>query len=219
MEDLGRRPPYCSVASVEEFIKAIRALGVPDVVDRHYLQRLRVARSNEWALLSALKFLGILDDRGRPTPEYREIQTSGWREALGDMVRRSYADLFEVGGARRSQQQLADYFALTSSASQARNAARFFRGILELTRLEPRASTASAAPNDAVHAAPRSMSATHTGGLQREAIDVERSDALLRLKAEVLSWMPQDREGWTAEQYREVFEAILEILRNLDATA
>jgi hypothetical protein len=30
--------------------------------------------------------------------------------------------------------------------------------------------------------------------------------------------MPRNRDGWTAEQYREVFEAILEILRNLDAT-
>jgi hypothetical protein len=227
MEDSGRRPPYCSVASVEEFVKAIRTLGVPEVVDRRYLQRLRVARSNEWALLSALKFLGILDDRGRPTGAYRALQTSEWRTTLGELVLSAYHDLFAVGGADRTQQQLADYFALTSSASQARNAARFFRGILELTGLERRSTTANSTParsedplDEALRPAPPAADSARitSPAVSPQSTTVERADTLLRLKGEVLSWMPQSREGWTPEQYREVLDGILEILRNLDAT-
>jgi hypothetical protein len=217
MDDSGRRPPYCSVASLEEFIREVRTLGVPDVVDRRYLQRLRVARSNEWALLSALKFLGILDDRGRPTPQYRELQTSTWRTALRRLIQVAYAGLLAVGGDRKSQAELTDYFALTSSASQARNAARFFRGVLDLV------GTESAQPSPGPPLFETSAPATEPPiPLSREETPVAASpspahgESLLRLKGEVLSWMPHEREGWTPEQYHQVLRLILDILENLD---
>src|SRR6266581_1433217 len=49
----------------------IRDRSVPEHVDHRFLQKLNVASNNEYALLSALKFLGVLDDRGRPTHAYR----------------------------------------------------------------------------------------------------------------------------------------------------
>src|SRR5438270_2495028 len=101
-----RRPAYCSVRSFLEFLKRIQTITVPRIVDRAYLRQLRVAENNEWALLSALKFLRILDDQGHPTPAFRRLQTGEWRAELRRLMHEAYAELMEIGGESMSQEDL-----------------------------------------------------------------------------------------------------------------
>ena len=54
----------------------MRNVGVPPRVDQRFLQKHNIAAGNEWALLSALKFLEIVDEHGVPTHAYRLLQTT-----------------------------------------------------------------------------------------------------------------------------------------------
>lgn len=206
-----RRPPYCTVAAFEEFLEKMRRTAVPAVVDRRYLQRLQVARNNEWSLLSALKFLGIVDDRGRPTAAYRRLQTAEWRAQLRDLVEAAYAGLIDVGGAGMSREELRSYFSLTSTPAQAKNAARYFAGLVELL--------------DMRHPTPRTGEKGESSGVERQPPFPSpdpagsRADRLLALKEQVLSsLLPRDHPGWTAAEYQRILEKVLEVLRNLDGT-
>jgi len=141
-EFLRRKAPYAPMSALREFFERIRNVSPPARVDRRFFQKLSVAGSNEWALLSALKFLGIVDDNGVPTAAYRALQTSDRFEyTLQELVLEAYRPLFDAGGDRMSVEDLRNYFRVTSSPSQAKNAARFFREVSQLAGLD------RAAPN------------------------------------------------------------------------
>src|SRR5450759_2740911 len=85
--------------------------AVPEAVDHRFLKKLSVASNNEYALLSALKFLGIIDPRGRPTTSYRALQTvDGFKEALRRLVEQAYKPAFEAGAGDMRNEELIDYF-------------------------------------------------------------------------------------------------------------
>jgi hypothetical protein len=76
-----------------------------------------------------LKFLGLTDDTGKPTPVFRELQTGGdeFRDALKDVVERSYDDLFgRLDVSRDSKDKIVNYFARNYSPATAERAARLF---------------------------------------------------------------------------------------------
>jgi hypothetical protein len=217
-----RRPPYCSVRSFLEFLKRIQTITVPRVVDRAYLRQLRVADNNEWALLSALKFLRIVDDRGHPTAAFRRLQTGEWRAELRTLMCDSYAELMEIGGETMSQENLRSYFALTASGSQAQNAARFFRKVMDLT----------AATGPAENSQPQHLRLVPTSGEQttqgdevvRERVSPARGgqepvDRILRMKEAALALVPSNRDSWPPEDYQRVLSTVLEIIKAIDASS
>ncbi len=133
-EPAPRRAPYAPVAALHGFLATIKHGRTPGRVDVAYLKGRSLAKGNEWALLSALKFLGIIDAAGRPTAIFRRLQ--GTEDAAADtlrgLVETAYGPLFEQGIHGGSASELRAWFARRSSASQAANATRFF---LELCRL------------------------------------------------------------------------------------
>jgi hypothetical protein len=203
-------------------LKRIQSVTVPRIVDRAYLRQLRVAENNEWALLSALKFLRIVDDRGRPTPAFRGLQTAEWRAALRSLAYEAYAELIEIGGESMSQEALRSFFALTASGSQAQNAARFFRKILELT-----ASGVGAEILQPQHLrlVPAREQVTEADEVIRERIAAtprgsdERVDRVLRMKEAAIALIPSNRESWPPAEYQRALSTLLEILRAIEPTA
>src|SRR5437016_2673278 len=114
----GRRAPYAPISALEAFFEKIRDRTPPDHVDHKFLQKLNVASNNEYSLLSALKFLGVLDDRGRPTHAYRLLQsTDRFQDTLRHLVETSYRGAFEDGIQDWSREDQVNYFRTTSSAS------------------------------------------------------------------------------------------------------
>lgn len=209
--DFGeRRAPYAPISALEKFFERIRDRSVPDHVDHRFLERLGVASNNEYALLSALKFLGILDDRGRPTHAYRLLQTTDrFQETLRHLVETAYAPVFDTGADSWPADELIDFFKMSSSPSQGRNAARFFRAVCRLAgiNMSPFRATASQSaeagesPGAVVWPADGSPAATEN---------------LLAAKARLLEKLPAARPEWSAAEYQAVCDRFIAMLRSLD---
>src|SRR5919199_4093166 len=98
-EFAGRKAPYAPISALREFFNRMRAVSVPQRVDKKFIEKQNIASNNEWALLSALKFLGVIDQHGAPTHAYRLLQTTDrFDETLRHLVETAYLPLFEAGG-------------------------------------------------------------------------------------------------------------------------
>ena len=93
-----RTPPYTSYRTFKTFIQDLSERGVPSRIDRSVLNRFSGAVGTQ--LVHALRFLGLIDDAGRPTPRLREIVAAhgapDWSETLRNVLRREYAPLFAI---------------------------------------------------------------------------------------------------------------------------
>lgn len=205
-----RKAPYAPVSAFLEFLDKIPNKSVPSRVDRNFLQKLNVATGNEWALLSALKFLGIIDAQGTPTTEYRRLLDSEHRqESLRNLVEVAYAPLLAMGGADIGTADLVNYFRVASSPSQARNAARFFQSVMRLaggTRPAPR-----------VIPEPLTVEASDDRVLESKRPTGDRDTILAEAKARLLEKLPGPDPRWSAAEYAAIMDRFLEILRHLDS--
>ena len=214
--DFGsRKAPYAPISALREFFSRMRDVSVPQRVDRRFIQKQNIASNNEWALLSALKFLGVIDERGAPTHAYRLLQsTDQFEDTLRHLVETAYAPLFDSGGARMSADDLENYFRVTSSPSQAKNAARFFREVCSLAGID-----LDTGPQGRVHplaaASPRQTTPGEPSGLEALAQPPNTSD-LLAAKARLLEKLPTCRDEWTAAEYEAICEQFVTMLRSLD---
>lgn len=222
----GRRAPYAPISALQRFFDRIRDRQAPELVDHTFLARLNVASNNEYALLSALKFLGIVDDRGKPTHAYRLLQTTDrFETTLRHLVMTAYRPVFDAGADTWAPEDLVNYFRLTSSASQARNAARFFYAVCRLAgmsggRARPLEEEApveteapgeeEAAPAAAVPSAEPMVEAPRTV----PAADLELE--LLRTKARLLEKLPAADPSWSAAEYGAICAAFVTMLQSLE---
>lgn len=208
-----RKAPYAPVSAFTEFLDKIPDKSVPSRVDRPFLQKLNVGVGNEWALLSALKFLGIIDAQGTPTAAYRRLLDSDHRqEALRNLVEMAYAPLLDMGGATMDTADLVNYFRVASSPSQARNAARFFRSLIGLAGNPER-------PPDQRESASRSEPETRPAGHavdERPSTSVDRDVILAEAKARLLDKLPPPDPRWSAAEYAAIMDRFLEILQHLE---
>jgi len=223
-DEYERRAPYAPISAVREFFDRIRDKSVPQRVDRRFLQRISVATNNEWALLSALKFLGIVDQHGVPSHSYRLLQTTDqFQDGLRHLVETAYAQLFDVGGASMSVDELRDYFRVTSSPSQAKNAARFFREVCGLTGMESGARTDgdltswdASPPGTRRERSPGMQGHRDSDSEDTEPRESLSSRLLLETKARLLEKLPAPRPEWSAAQCADLCDRFLALLRNLD---
>lgn len=210
-----RKAPYAPVSAFIEFLDKIQNKTVPARVDRSFLQKLNVAVGNEWALLSALKFLGVIDGLGVPTAAYRRLLDSDHRqEALRNLVDMAYAPLLAMGGMSMSTDELVNYFRVASSPSQARNAARFFRSVTHLAG-EPTRPVATRPNEPSAHeSAARESEPSRSSAGERKP---ERDAILAEAKARLLEKLPAPDTGWSAAEYAAIMDRFLAILQHLDA--
>jgi len=215
----GRKAPYAPVSAFSEFLDKIPDKSIPAHVDRAFLQRLNVAAGNEWALLSALKFLGVIDAQGAPTTAYRRLLDSEHRrEALGRLVADAYRPLLDLGGASWSWEDLVNYFRVASSPSQARNAARFFRSALQLGSLPTEQRTETVATGDAGGAVAAHQPDGEMDVRASNRRDDTNSSALVlaEAKSRLLEKLPEPNPAWSAAEYAAIVDKFLEILKHLD---
>ena len=220
--EFERRAPYAPISALRDFFLRIRDVTVPARVDRRFLQKLSVASNNEWALLSALKFLGVVDERGVPTHAYRLLQTTDrFTDTLRHLVETAYAPLFEVNGSSMGTDELRNYFRVTSSPSQAKNAARFFREVCELAGISTPETAPRPRPAFQQTGAGSAVEAPQAGQLRERGRETPTrvegvSLAILDAKARLLEKLPPPREDWTAEQYMAICDRFLALVGTLD---
>jgi hypothetical protein len=215
----GRRAPYAPISALEKFLERMRDRSVPEYVDHRFLRRMSVASNNEYSLLSALKFLGILDDRGRPTHAYRQLQRAdSFQDTLRHLVETAYQPVFDAGVERRALDDLVDFFRAESSPSQAKNAARFFLAVCRLAGIGARAGAPSSADRNEEESEPDRGDAESNASptLDAPQAPTSLSDDVLAVKSALLAKLPAPGPKWSPELYRDVCAAFARMVESLD---
>ena len=91
-------PPYTSYRTFKTFIEDLHEHGVPSRIDRSVLTRFSGVVGTQ--LMHALRFLGLIEDDGRPTERLTGLVkahgTGSWSERLLELLRREYAPMFAI---------------------------------------------------------------------------------------------------------------------------
>lgn len=94
------RPPYAPAEALVRFLRRIPETRVPEAITPDYLaaQDLGAGAGNERHLVSALRFLGLVAEAGRPTAAFRALTVPArQREVLGQAVQAAYQPIFAAG--------------------------------------------------------------------------------------------------------------------------
>jgi len=93
-----RTPPYTSFRTFKTFVEDLREEGVPARIDRSVLTRFSGAVGTQ--LMHALRFLGLIDGPGQPTPRLKGLVNAHgeerWRETFLEVLRQEYAPMFAI---------------------------------------------------------------------------------------------------------------------------
>jgi hypothetical protein len=91
-------PPYTSYRTFKTFIEDLHEHGVPSRIDRSVLTRFSGVVGTQ--LMHALRFLGLIEDDGRPTERLKVLVkahgTGTWPERLLELLRQEYAPMFAI---------------------------------------------------------------------------------------------------------------------------
>lgn len=93
-----RVPPYVSYKTFESFLDSLRASGVPNRILRSSKIMASKSGSSQAALLSAIHYLGLIDDDENSTPALEELAASKGAkraELLRQVVMISYSGVFK----------------------------------------------------------------------------------------------------------------------------
>jgi hypothetical protein len=91
-------PPYTSYRTFKTLIQDLREHGVPSRIDRSVLSRFSGAVGAQ--LVHALRFLGLIEEHGRPTERLKELVNAHgagqWPGKLLELLRQEYAPMFAI---------------------------------------------------------------------------------------------------------------------------
>jgi len=91
-------PPYTSYRTFKTFIEDLHEHGVPSRIDRSVLTHFSGVVGSQ--LMHALRFLGLIEDDGRPTPRLKALMKAHaaghWPETFLELLRQDYAPMFAI---------------------------------------------------------------------------------------------------------------------------
>jgi len=130
------KPAYIPLIALDNFIERLRETGIPVVIDANLTQTMSGGTAS--ALMSALRFLGLVDQSGTPQDSLRKLvaayDTDRWKDVFGDLVDRAYAGIIgDLDLTTATRSMLDDRFRKNSKAAGQvlDKAARFYLGALE----------------------------------------------------------------------------------------
>lgn len=81
---------------IKDLLAKIRTTGRPAKFTQAHLKTLGFTSSNDASLIGVLKFIGLIDSSGIPTPVWNEYRGAKYKQVLADAIRTGYADLFAL---------------------------------------------------------------------------------------------------------------------------
>lgn len=128
-------PPYGPTQGTIQALQLLQKQS-PSKVDEGFLKSQGIAPRNEYKVVGALRFLGLIDGDGRPTERAHLLKTRGATFTLNlqEIVRDAYGDLFrEVRPREASQEAVYNYFVAKArlGGEMATKATRFFRSLCQ----------------------------------------------------------------------------------------
>jgi hypothetical protein len=113
--DQGRASaaPYTAFSSIKTAVKLMKEHGLPSRIDRSVLTNFSGAVVTQ--VMTALKFLGLIDGDGRPTASLKILvetidDENTWPTQLAEVIRGAYAPLFTIDLERASPSQFHELF-------------------------------------------------------------------------------------------------------------
>jgi hypothetical protein len=103
---------------IKPLLDKIRSVGVPQKVTTAWLKTIGFTSSNDGSLLGVLKFIGLTDQSGIPTPTWSAYRGAKHRAVLGEAIRKGYAELYAVypDAHQRTNGDLTHVFNTSSTA-------------------------------------------------------------------------------------------------------
>ena len=129
-ETTVRVAPYVSFKTFQSGVQALRSHGLPEKIDRSVW--LTKSGADQTALLSAFRFLGLVDAKDRVQPPLQKLVdvpegAAAEKEVLGTAIRQSYAELFQRNLETITPAQLAEAIGKYGPTGSTRDrAVRFF---------------------------------------------------------------------------------------------
>jgi hypothetical protein len=163
--------PYTLVTGkLKSLLQKVRSSGVPPKLTVAHLKTLGFASSNDSGMIGVLKFIGLTDGSGIPTPLWSEYRGQDHRAVLGKAIRKGYADLFAIypDANTRSVADLAHVFSTSSTAGEqvVNKTVLTFKALVDeadFTDQGDSAGTASALATGPLHAAPAAAAVSTQG--------------------------------------------------------
>lgn len=139
MDDKPIPPPYGPTEGMLQGLALMQRLS-PTRVDAKLLKANKVAPGNEYKVIGALRYLGIIDEAGKPTDKSRMLKTRGpsYQLAIQDILRTAYRDLFDhINLKNATRDQIHNYFItkLGLGVEMSAKATRFFLGLCLLSEM------------------------------------------------------------------------------------
>lgn len=93
----NHKPPYLSVSRLKEVFKLLSTRSLPSITAVEFKTR-QFGESDSILAVSALKFLGIINQDGTKTNELQKLQIKGVGKApaLLEIIKKAYSKLFEI---------------------------------------------------------------------------------------------------------------------------
>ena len=205
-----RSAPYVPASAMSAFFDHIRYVKTPDAVDSGILEDYGISHSNAFPLLSALKFLNLVDSSGKPTEAFRELQIGGeeFSLALRQVLETAYKELFSrLDVSRDSKDKIINFFARNYSPATANKATILFLDLCGeagiITAAQPRKADASEGaptkPKQRPTTPKKESTGKQTGQVTEELEPGPRID--IRINT-------QDLAGMTPEQIQAIFSGL-----------
>jgi hypothetical protein len=170
-----------------EGLQLIQRLS-PTKIDENLLRTNRVAPGNEYKVVGALKFLGLIDEAGRLTQKSQLLKTRGatYTLALQEVIRTAYKDLFiHLPPEEATREQLYNYFITRTGIGRemAIKTTRFFVALCRLAEIPLPAGSSRAKRQG-------TTSTTSTGGRRKRTTPAKKQPQTSRTQpAPLLTWL------------------------------
>lgn len=205
-----RNAPYVAAKAISAFFERIRYVSTPDKVDVGLLLDYGISKGNVFALISAIKFLGLVDDEGVPTSAFTSLQVTGedFTIALENIIRNAYEDLFsKLDASRDSREHIRNYFARNYSAAKASDSTNLFLALCRQAQIPLSEELQSSRGGVLLKAKPKSVSRKISSDVSREAMPQVQSQVIVSedelrkmyLKQLIDHIVPPDTAGKDAE--------------------
>lgn len=115
-------PYLVAIGNLHKILDAIQNAGAPSVFNLEFLKDLGFTSSQDRPMPRVLKYLGMLDDSGRPTSVYREFMDHNKaKQVLAARMRVAFDDLFtsDKNAHMKTADQLKGWFKTKTGAGDA----------------------------------------------------------------------------------------------------
>lgn len=113
--------PYSlSVGRMQEFLREIPTMKVPDKLVGKSLEERGLKSTNDRTIIPTCKFLGLIDDAGIPTEKWRALRDQEkYSVVMAQIVRQAYAGLFDLyaDAQNRSDKDIHNYIGTNTDAA------------------------------------------------------------------------------------------------------